>query len=498
MGFRGHAKIVVVGAGLAGIAAAVKLRDAGFDDFMVLEKADRPGGVWRDNTYPGCGVDIPSPVYSFSFRPNPQWTSVFATQPQLLAYIEDTVAEYGLDSYISYGVEMFEAAWSDDERRWVLDTSAGRVVAQHVVFATGPLTEPVYPDVPGLASFAGEKFHSARWDHDVDLRGKRVAVIGTGASAVQFIPEIQPDVAQLHVFQRTPSWVVPRPNLPLIAPVRQVFGFAPVSQRLFRTGLDGVLRSITNALRHERLARLLNPVGHLWLAAQVRDPKLRRALTPDFTLGCKRLLLSNTYYPALTKPNVELLPQALRAVEPNAVVAADGTRREVDVLIFGTGFQVAESPVARRIRLRSGRLLSEVWAGSPRAYLATSVPDAPNAWILLGPNILVYNSFVALAEWQLNYIVDGIRAADAVGADYVEIDRGVVEKFNDDVQKALQPTVFNNGGCASYYLDSEGFNVAAWPWSTAELHRRLSRFDISKYHVRRDARLRPARATAAR
>jgi len=238
-------------------------------------------------------------------------------------------------------------------------------------------------------------------------------------------------------------------------------------------------------LRHEKLARLLNPIGKMWLQYQVADPVLRQQLTPDFTLGCKRLLLSNTFYPALTKANVELIPQALKEVEHDAVIAADGTRREVDVIIFGTGFQVSESPVAQRIRLRDGRLLSEVWAGSPRAYLATSVPDAPNAWVMLGPNVLVYNSFVAIAEWQLDYIIDGIRKADALGVDALEVKRSVVDTYNDKVQKALQPTVFNNGGCASYYLDAQGFNVAAWPWSTAELQRKFSKFDADKYTVLR-------------
>nr|WP_296773651.1 NAD(P)/FAD-dependent oxidoreductase [Rhodococcus sp. (in: high G+C Gram-positive bacteria)] len=474
-------KVVVVGAGLSGVAAAAKLRAAGITDFVVLEKASRVGGVWRENTYPGCGVDIPSPVYSFSFNPNPSWRSNFAKQPELLRYIEDTVDSLDLAPWIRLDTEVIEARWSSGFRKWIVETTAGRFTAQYVIFAAGPITDPKTPAIPGIENFEGEMFHSARWNHDVDLTGKRVAVVGTGASAVQFIPEIQPIAGSLFVFQRTPSWVVPRLDFAFPGAAHSLFRRAPIAQRVLRHGIDVILRTLTAAMRRERTARLLAPIGTAWLAHQVPDRELRASLTPDFTLGCKRLLLSNTYLPALTKPNVDLLPEALTAVDGNRLIGSDGSSREVDVIIFGTGFDVSHPPIASRIRGDDGILLSDKWIDSPEAYLATTVPGAPNAFIMLGPNILVYNSFLGLAESQLDYVVDGIAQADREGLEVIEIAEGPFREFNDAVQESLGETVFNSGGCASYYLDANGKNFAAWPWSTGSLRRKLSRFDLENY-----------------
>lgn len=476
-----HFEVVVVGAGLAGLAAAVKLERAGITDFVVLEKADRVGGTWRENTYPGCGVDVPSPVYSFSFNPNPEWKHSFTLQPELLAYIEETVDKFGVGRYLQMGTELIESQWSDDDRRWTLDTGKGRITAQFVIFAAGPITEPTIPDIDGLDTFEGEIFHSSRWNHEYDLTGKKVAVIGTGASAVQFIPEITPKVEQLFVFQRTPSWVVPRPDLSFPPPVRSLFARLPLLQRGLREVLDVSLRTVTMALRRDRTAKLLNPIGLWHLARQVPDPELRQALTPDFTLGCKRLLLSNTYLPALSEPNVELVPHALAGAGKNYVVGADGVEHEVDAIIFGTGFDVSHPPIASRIRDRNGEVLAHRWKASPEAYLSTTVPDVPNAFIMLGPNILVYNSFLGLAESQLEYVIDAIRQARAGGIETLTVKSEPFRAFNDDVQRDLEPTVFNNGGCSSYYLDDNGKNYIAWPWSTGLLRRKLSRFDMENY-----------------
>ncbi|KAA0017679.1 flavin-containing monooxygenase [Antrihabitans cavernicola] len=474
-------RVVVVGAGLAGLAAAYRLEQAGITDFVVLEKADRVGGTWRDNTYPGCGVDIPAPLYSFSFNPNPAWEHNFALQPEILAYIDDTVNKFDLAKYLRLRTELIEAAWSNEHRRWILETDNGSYVAQYVIFAAGPITEPTIPDVDGLDDFEGDVFHSARWNHDVDLTGKRVAVVGTGASAVQFVPEIQPAVEQLHVFQRTASWVVPRLDIPFPGAVRSGFKHLPVTQTGLRTVTDGILRSISTMMRHERGARLLNPIGLAWLRLQVPDPELRAKLTPSFTLGCKRLLLSNSYLPALAMPNVELIPQALAGVGTRHVVAADGTEREVDVIIFGTGFDVSHPPIASRIRDMDGNLLGDRWADSPEAYLATTTPRVPNAFIMLGPNILVYNSFLGLAESQLDYVIDALRRLEQDGVEVFDVRDEPFRTFNDDVQKALGHTVFNKGGCSSYYLDAQGRNFTAWPWATGTLRRRLSRFDVDNY-----------------
>ncbi|MBB3036287.1 cation diffusion facilitator CzcD-associated flavoprotein CzcO [Hoyosella altamirensis] len=376
---------------------------------------------------------------------------------------------------------MKEAVWHADRRRWVFETSNGQFVSQFAVFAAGPITEPKLPTVAGLSDFAGEVFHSARWNHDLDLTGKRVAVIGTGASAVQFVPEIQPDVAQLYLFQRTASWVVPRLDMPVPAPMKTLFGKVPKTQQGLRTGLDGILRLLTLAMRHESAARRLNVIGKAMLRAQVKDPELRQILTPDFTLGCKRLLLSNDFYPALEKPNVEVIPHALSEVGPSTVTGADGTTREVDVIIFGTGFDVSHPPIARHVRGSDGHLLSEFWNTSPEAYLGTTTRNVPNGFVLLGPNLLVYNSFLGIAEDQMNYVVDAIKKADSNGVEVLSLKESTLRQFNDEIQEALQRTVFNHGGCASYYLDENGKNFAAWPWSTTLMRKRLSRFDMENY-----------------
>ncbi|MDT0442537.1 flavin-containing monooxygenase [Streptomyces johnsoniae] len=477
-----QAHVVVIGAGLSGIAAAVKLRRAGITDVLVLEKADRVGGTWRENTYPGCAVDIPSPVYAFSFRPNPGWSRLFAGQAELLAYIEDTVAASGLGDALRLRTELTEAAWSQERRRWLLRTNRGRFAARHVVFATGLLHEPRIPAVPGLEGFPGEVFHSARWNHGVDLTGKRVAVVGTGCSAVQIVPEIQPVVGHLDVFQRTASWVLPRPDFPVPAAVRRLFRRVPAARRLFGGVCGAALAVLALLMRRAGTARLLNPVGRLVLRRQVRDPVLRARLTPGFTVGCKRLLLSSTYLPALTRANVRLIPHALAAVEGSRLVSAGGDRTEADVIVFGSGFELRLPPVAARIRGRDGRPLSETWdAARPEAYRATTVPGCPNAYLLLGPNIVTYHSLLALAEAQLDYVTEAIKAAEARGIDALEIRREPFRAFNDAVQRSLTSSVHNNGGCRSFYLDDEGNNFVTWPWSIRRLRSELARFDIENY-----------------
>jgi cation diffusion facilitator CzcD-associated flavoprotein CzcO len=486
-----NVEVVVVGAGLSGIAAAVKLRRGGITDFAVLEKADRVGGTWRDNTYPGCAVDIPSPVYSFSFNPNPDWSRNFPGQPELLAYIEDTVAAFDLAGSIRLGTELLEASWSGD--RWRLDTTKGRYLARHVIFASGLLTEPNVPDVPGLDGFPGETFHSARWNHDVDLTGKRVAVIGTGCSSVQVVPELQPLVERLYVFQRTAAWVMPRLDFRFPAFARRLLRRSPTAQRTLRNTWDGLLRTLAMVMRRGDVARMMTPVGKLFLRRQVPDPELRAKLTPDFTIGCKRLLLSNTYLPALGRSNVDLVPHALAAVDGRELVADDGTRVEADVIVFGSGFELRHPPIADRIRCRDGRLLADVWAtGGPEAYRATTVPGLPNAYLLLGPNIVMYNSLLALAESQLDYVVDAIRTARDRGVDVLEVRPEPFRAFNDSLQRSLASTVYNTGGCSSFYLDEKGKNFVSSPWSIRRLRRELSRFDLENYRTERsNVRLHP-------
>lgn len=476
--------LFVVGAGISGIAAAIRLHEAGHRDVVIIERASRIGGTWRENTYPGCGCDVPSSLYSFSFHPSSRWSRLFAKQPEILDYLQEVADHHGVTPRIQFETALEEAAWDETRRLWVLDTSRGRYLARTVIFATGPITEAQVPRIPGLDSFTGETFHSARWRHDLDLRGKRVAVIGTGASAIQFVPEIQPQVLSLLVFQRTAPWVLPKPDLPLGDTAKSLIARFPGIQRGWRRSISGALNAINFGLRNPEVLKPVSALGRQLLRLQIQDPVLRRAVTPDFTLGCKRILFANNYYPALQTDNTTLIPHGLVAVEGNTVVAANGERHEVDVIIWGTGFEVSHPPIGRRVIDAKGQRLSDRWKDtSPEAYLGTSLADVPNAFLMLGPNVLVYDSFIGLAEAQLDYIVDAVGKLKAQGVSRYTIREDVLASHNARVQAQLKGTVFNAGGCSSYYLDANGRNFAAWPWSLAELKRRLSRFDPAEYDV---------------
>lgn len=475
----------IVGAGISGIAAAIKLKQAGYHDFRIIEQADRVGGTWRENTYPGCGCDVPSALYSFSFFPSHKWSHLFAKQPEILSYLEEVSDAFGITPLIEFGTALENAAWDDTRELWVLDTSKGRELARTVVFATGPITEAQIPKLPGLESFTGEMFHSARWNHDYDLTGKRVAVIGTGASAIQFVPEIQPKVKELFVFQRTAPWVLPKPDLPLGDAAKQVLARLPVIQRGWRQAVAQSLNVINFGLRNPGVLKPVSTAARQLLRLQIRDDRLRRDVTPDFTLGCKRILFANNYYPALQAPNTTLIPHGLVRVEGNTVIAANGERHEVDVIIWGTGFEVSHPPIGRRVVDADGQRLSERWKdSSPEAYLGATLENTPNAFLVLGPNVLVYDSFIGLAEAQLGYIVDGLLKMKEQGISKLTIRKDVLVRHNALVQEHLKTTVFNSGGCRSYYLDKNGRNFAAWPWSLDALKQRLVAFDLADYDLR--------------
>ena len=490
---------VVVGAGISGIAAAIKMKQAGYDDFRIIEKADRVGGTWRENTYPGCGCDVPSALYSYSFAPSHKWSRLFAKQPEILSYLEEVSEQFSVDEMIEFNTALEEARWDEERHLWALKVRKGNgkrlttVLARNVVFATGPITEPQTPAIPGLEGFKGEMFHSATWNHDYDLTGKRVAVIGTGASAIQFVPEIQPKVKELHVFQRTAPWVLPKPDVPLGERSKETLKRLPVIQNAWRKAVAGSLNVINMGLRNPAALKPVGDAVKQLLKVQVKDKALRDAVTPDFTLGCKRILFANNYYPALQADNCNLIPHGLVAVDGNTVVAANGERHEVDVIIWGTGFEVSHPPIGRRVFNANGERLSDLWKDtSPEAYLGTSLQDVPNAFLVLGPNVLVYDSFIGLAEAQLNYIIDGLQTARIKGLSKYTVKPAVLRAHNDKVQKHLQTTVFNAGGCKSYYLDQNGRNFAAWPWSLSALKKRLSAFPMQDYDVVYEAKRRYA------
>jgi cation diffusion facilitator CzcD-associated flavoprotein CzcO len=475
----------VVGAGLSGICMAVKLRAAGIHDFAVIDRAEEIGGTWRDNTYPGCACDVPSALYSFSFEPKPDWSRFFAGQEEIRAYAHTVAERHGVVGHLRLGVDMEAAAWDAAAQRWRVRTSAGEYEAQVLVAGTGPWHEPVYPELPGLESFEGKVFHSSRWDHDHDLAGRSVAVVGSGASAVQFVPEIQPVVERLHLFQRTPHWVLPKADRPLTRTEQRLFARLPGALRAFRGALYNLSEIFGHAMRRERVMRRLQRIGERHLERQVRDPELRAKLTPRYTLGCKRTLFSNVYYPALQRDNVEVVPEAVVEVRANSVVGGDGVERAVDTIVFGTGFKLLDMPIAKLLRGADGRTMADVWQGSPRGYLGTTVAGFPNAFVLLGPNLgNGHSSATVIMEDQARYVIDALRTMDARGLASVDVRGDVQDAFNASVDARIGATVWNAGGCASYYLDGNGRNSFMYPWSTLHYRRRTRRFDVESYETR--------------
>jgi cation diffusion facilitator CzcD-associated flavoprotein CzcO len=487
-GFPSEVRVLVVGAGFGGLAVAAHLRAAGYrspDDLLILEQADGVGGTWRDNTYPDCACDVPSVLYSFSFAPNPDWTRSYGRQPEILAYLTRTAAETGLNDHIRLGVRMTDAHWDAAAKRWVVATDAGIVRAQVLVPATGALSAPKLPALPGMGTFEGVAFHSARWNHDVDLTGKRVAVVGTGASAVQFVPAIAPKVGHLTVFQRTPGWVIPRGDRPYSLPERGLWRRWPVTQKLSRGSLYLYREGYVVGMAHfPQVLPGIQLVAETLLRRQVRDPALREKLRPSFQLGCKRALLSNDWFPALQRPNVELVTSAAAEVRPHGLVDATGQEHGFDVLIFGTGFTPTEPPIARQLRGTDGRTLAETWAGSPRAHLGVAVHGFPNLFLMYGPNTnLGHSSIVYMLESQARYIVDAVRTLERGNLAAVEVRADVEHAGIVDLQRRLAGTVWNRGGCSSWYLDSTGRNSVMWPTFTFSYRNATRRFDLDSYHL---------------
>ena len=480
-----HHHVVIVGTGFGGLGAAIRLRQAGVDDVVLLERADDVGGTWRDNTYPGCACDVQSHLYSFSFAPNPDWSRAFSPQPEIWDYLRRCARDFGVLPLVRFGTAVTGARWDDATRRWRVSTSRGDYTADVLVLATGPLSEPVTPELPGLATFAGPAFHSARWDHAVPLAGKRVAVIGTGSSAAQFVPAIQPLVAALHVYQRTAPWVMPRRDRPLGARAKRLFRRVPAAQRLARGAIYAARELMVVTFRAPRLMRHAERVARWHLARAVADPALRAKLTPDYTMGCKRIIVSDDYLPALARPNVEVITERIAAVRERSIVDASGVDRATDVIVFGTGFRPTDPPLAPCVRGRDGRSLADVWEGSPRAHLGTTVSGFPNLFLLLGPNTgLGHNSVVLMIEAQLEHLVGAVQHLRATGAAAVEPTAEAQAAWLADVERRIAGTVWTDGGCHSWYLDRTGRPSALWPDFTWRFRRRVARFDPDEYLVR--------------
>ncbi|MBC6460068.1 flavin-containing monooxygenase [Actinomadura sp. HBU206391] len=479
--------IVIVGSGFAGLGMAIQLKKAGFHDFVILEKNADVGGTWRDNTYPGCACDVPSHMYSFSFELNPGWSRMFAPQEEIWAYMRRCVAKHGLAEHLRYGSAVDAMEWDDSAGHWEVTVADGsRYTPKAVIAGIGGLHIPSYPDIPGLERFAGAAFHSAEWDHSLDLEGKRVAVIGTGASAIQFVPPLAEKAARLHVFQRTAPWIQPRPDIRFSTPMRRALAL-PGAARAFRTAIYWVLEARSVGFTVDpRLSGAMKKVALDHLARQIRDPELRAKVTPDYTIGCKRILLSSDYYPALTRPNVDLVTDEIAEVTETGIVTASGSVHEVDVIVYGTGFKVADALTGQRITGRNGLKIQEAWADGIEAHHGVTVPGFPNLFLLSGPNTgLGHNSIIFMIETQIQHILGCLRLLSAAKGRAIEVRGPAVRRFNDRVQRRLRRAVWSQGGCRSWYLDENGVNRTLWPGFSFEYWAGTRRPDPADYTVTR-------------
>ncbi|MFE7508848.1 flavin-containing monooxygenase [Promicromonospora sp. NPDC057488] len=466
--------VAVVGAGLAGVGLGVRLRRAGRTGFTVLERADDVGGTWRDNVYPGVACDIPSALYSYSFLPQPRWSRVFAPGAEIHRYVRDVVRTEGLAPHLRLGTDLTSARWDDDAAAWRLTTSRGPLTARVLATAVGRLSEPRVPEIPGLGTFPGRVFHSARWDRDLPA-GLRVAVVGTGASAVQLVPEIARRAASVVVLQRTPPWVLPRGDR----------AYAPGEPRPERAALAEEAERLFDArVAGTRAEADLTERARAHLRAQVPDPALRTLLTPDYAVGCKRALFSDDWYPALQQPHVTLEPSAPVAVEGSTVVAASGARYEVDVLVLATGFETTRPPFAHLVTGRDGRTLAEHWAGGMTSHASTVVHGFPNLFVLDGPNAgLGHHSALEVIEAQIGYVLGALDHLDATGGP-LEVSAAAEAAYTAEVDRRAAETVWLRGGCRSWYVDERsGRLTLLWPGRAVEFRERFGTFDPAPFEV---------------
>ncbi|AOW93671.1 cyclohexanone monooxygenase [Rhodococcus sp. WMMA185] len=479
---------MIVGAGFAGLGVAARiLREQPRADVRIIERGNDVGGTWRDNTYPGCACDVPTSLYSFSFAPSAEWTHTFARQPEIYRYLRKVAADTGVLDRVVTECELQGARWDDSRALWSVRTSSGTLTADVLVVATGALSTPSFPDVPGIENFGGTVFHSAAWNHDHDFRGEEVAVIGTGASAVQFVPEIAPVAKHLTVLQRTPAWVIPRLDRELFGIEKSLYRRMPWVQKAVRGFVYSLREALGGVLQHATgLLPVFEVVAKAHLFRQVRDRELRRKLTPDFKIGCKRILLSNDWLRSLDRPDVTLVDAGLAAVTPDGVVDAAGNEHKVDTIIFATGFTPTEPPVAHMLRGTNGHTLAEHWNGSPSAYKGTTVAGFPNLFLMYGPNTnLGHSSIIYMLESQSAYVSDALKMMRNSDIAAVEVADDAQRRYNTRIQSALETTVWNKGGCSSWYLDSTGRNSVQWPTFTWKFRTQMQQFDEENYISRR-------------
>lgn len=479
-----HTRALIIGTGFSGLGMGIALQKAGVD-FLILEKADDIGGTWRDNTYPGCACDIPSHMYSFSFEQKPDWSHMWSFQPEILEYLKGVATKHDLQRFVRFGSKVVRAKWDEEGLRWHVFTDTGQeYVSQFLVSGAGALHIPLVPDFEGINEFRGAAFHSAEWDQSVDLTGKRVAIIGTGASAIQIVPAIVNQVAELQLYQRTPPWVLPRVNSAFSQRVRDLFTRVPLTRQLMRDGIYWIHEFIGYGMtRRPALLKIGEWLGKWNIRRSVRDPELRRKLTPDYAAGCKRILNSGSYYPAIANPKTDVVTERIARIAPEGIVTVDGTLHEADVIVYATGFHVTDSYTYVDIIGPQGEALGNRWnRQGVEAHRGITVADMPNLFFLLGPNTgLGHNSVVFMIEQQIRYVVQAINAVDKAHAQALAPSRKAQDQFNETLQRKLEHSVWNTGGCRSWYMDEHGKNRTLWSGTTWLYWLAVRRFKKSEY-----------------
>ncbi|MBB5855811.1 flavin-containing monooxygenase [Amycolatopsis umgeniensis] len=480
----GETSVLIVGTGFGGVGTAIELKRAGFDDFTILESADEPGGVWRENTYPGAGCDIPSPLYSFSYEPNPDWPKRFSLQPDIHSYLKRVVRRYGLEPHIRFGTRVTGASFDEGRGLWLVETAGDETFEANVfVPAVGQLSRPVQPDIPGQDGFEGPSFHSARWDHDVDLRGKKVAVIGTGASAIQFVPEVQRQAGELTVFQRTAPYIMAKRDTRYRRWQQRLFRHLPATQLLGRLRIFLLAEYATYAMtKHPLLAKVFELRTGQLRRRHIKDRALREKLTPDYPLGCKRILFTNEYLPALAQHNVAVETRRISAITPSGVLTEDGVEHEADVIVYGTGFAATDFLGELEVEGLGGRSLSDAWKGGARAYLGMTVPGFPNLFCVYGPNTnLGAGSIIYMIERQARYIRQAVEHLARPEVSYMDVVPEVEQRYDEEVQRRLGGSVWS--ACASWYRQENGRVSTNWPGLVTEYDRRTKTLDLGDYRT---------------
>jgi cation diffusion facilitator CzcD-associated flavoprotein CzcO len=483
-----HLPIVIVGAGFGGVGLAIKLREAGITDFTVLERIHAIGGTWARNTYPGAACDVPSTLYCYSFAPNPDWSRKYSTQPEILAYLTRTAEQHRIPQHVRFGVEVLDAHFDEASNRWQLTTNQGELTCDIFISATGPFAEAAYPAIPGLKDSPLPQIHTLHWDHDYSFRGKRVAVIGTGASAVQVIPQLQPQVKQLTVFQRTPPWIVPRLDRNIGKLEQQLYKRLPLTQKLSRSSWYAMIESFgLVGFVSTKFGRIFESLGRWQLKRQVPDPVLRQRLTPNYTIGCKRAIFSDAYYPALVQPNVTVVTSGIERIDGNCVVGSDGRRHEVDSIVLATGFKML-SNLSEQVRGTHGRSIAEDYHERPQSYLGITNAHFPNMFTILGPFAASGNqSALFMVENEITYIVDAITRIRRENIARFEVKPAVQDAFVDEMHARAQHGAWVDGGCKSYYTNDRGMNAGLYPDWSFFYRWRTARWDKHNYLVQKAA-----------